>query len=186
MPKVTHVKKARKAIKDAGIKKGDAYYWWKFRYGGIRRSLTPPKASQLTQSTFLSTVLGIGEHVEDITTLLWNDDMTTEDAESELQDLAQQLRDAGEDAQSSLDNMPEGLQQGTTGQLLQTRVEQTETTADELENIEAPEDADFTDDDYDLPKDATDDQKLKALDDMRQARRTEMADAIDGIDWSFE
>jgi hypothetical protein len=185
MPNVTFVKKARKAIPDAGIKAGDAYYWWKFRFGGIHRSLTPPKPSQLTQSTFLSTVLGLQEQAEDITSRLRNGDLTCSDAESDLSNLADELRSAGEDAQSSLDNMPEGLQQGDTGQLLQERADQAETTADELENIDVPDDDTIDDDDCDFPADATDEQKEDAREAKRQELRETMADDIDGIDWSF-
>ena len=49
MPRVHFVRKAAKAHA-GGIEKGDSYYWWKFRYGGIRKSKTRPKRSQLTQS----------------------------------------------------------------------------------------------------------------------------------------
>jgi hypothetical protein len=52
MARAHFVKKARKAIPGTDIKKGDSYYWWKFRFGGKRTSKTAPKASQLTQSEF--------------------------------------------------------------------------------------------------------------------------------------
>ena len=39
MPRVHHVKSARKDNPVA--KKGESYYWWKFRYGGKRYSKTP-------------------------------------------------------------------------------------------------------------------------------------------------
>ena len=42
MPRVNYVKKARKAIPGADIKVGDAYYWWKFRYGGKHVSKIRP------------------------------------------------------------------------------------------------------------------------------------------------
>jgi hypothetical protein len=50
MPRVNFVKKARKAIPSSGIKVGDSYYWWKFRYGGKFVSKERPRQSQLTQS----------------------------------------------------------------------------------------------------------------------------------------
>lgn len=42
MPRVTHVKKARKAIPGTDIKVGDSYYWWKFR----GEPLTGPPSEQ--------------------------------------------------------------------------------------------------------------------------------------------
>ena len=66
MPRVYFVKKARKDY-PVGIKKGDSYYWWKFRYGGIHRSKTRPRPSQLTQSEFLSTIYAIIEEIQDVT-----------------------------------------------------------------------------------------------------------------------
>jgi hypothetical protein len=54
MPRVHHVKKARKDNPVA--KRGESYYWWKFRYGGKHYSLTRPKASQLTQSPYLAII----------------------------------------------------------------------------------------------------------------------------------
>lgn len=63
MPRVHYVKKARK---DNGcVSKGESYYWWKFRYGSKCMSKKPPKASQLTQSEFLSTVYDINERIEE-------------------------------------------------------------------------------------------------------------------------
>lgn len=50
-------KKARKNYKYAGIKKGDTYFWWKFRNSPIRRSKTYPKRQQLTQSNFGNNIL---------------------------------------------------------------------------------------------------------------------------------
>ena len=63
MPKVHHVKKARKDNRVA--KKGESYYGWKFAYSGKRYSLTYPKASQLTQSDKLSRLSAAQETVEE-------------------------------------------------------------------------------------------------------------------------
>lgn len=49
MPRV-HSQRAARDYPEAGIKKGDLYYKWSFRYGGTRKSKTYPKRSQLTQS----------------------------------------------------------------------------------------------------------------------------------------
>src|SRR5690349_14609335 len=118
MPKVHHVKSARKAIPSIGVNVGDSYYWWGMMMGGRgvkRMSKTPPRRSQLTNSTFLATVYDI----EDAQAALTAGDNLGADRD----DLAQQLRDLADETQSSLDNMPEGLQQGPTGQLLEERIE---------------------------------------------------------------
>ncbi len=63
MPRVTHVKKARKD--NPVCKAGESYYWWKFRYGGKRYSLTRPRPSQLTQSAYFGGLRALCElHVE--------------------------------------------------------------------------------------------------------------------------
>jgi hypothetical protein len=63
MPRVHHVKRAAKD--NAAVKKGQPYYWWKFRYGGKRVSATPPRPSQLTMSK-MSSVLSAQEALEDL------------------------------------------------------------------------------------------------------------------------
>ena len=65
MPRVTFVKSARKDNPVA--KKGESYYWWKFRYGGKRYSKTRPRPSQLTQSPYYSQVRSLVEQIEDAT-----------------------------------------------------------------------------------------------------------------------
>lgn len=51
MPRV-HCQRAAKDYPHAGIKKGDTYYKWSFRYGGTHMSKTYPRPSQLTQSKY--------------------------------------------------------------------------------------------------------------------------------------
>jgi hypothetical protein len=71
------------------------------------------------------------------------------DLSSELTDIAGDIRTLGEECQEKHDNMPEGLQQGDTGQLLETRAQECEGKAEELESaaraldsFEEPEDED--------------------------------------------
>lgn len=68
MPRVHFVKKARKDVSNSDIKKGESYYWWKFRFGGKCVSRTPPKQSQLTQSDFLSQIYKIQDRISEMTT----------------------------------------------------------------------------------------------------------------------
>jgi uncharacterized protein YukE len=124
-------RKARKDYPEAGIQKGDDYFFAQIKTGPrssrIIRSKTRIPQSKMTSSAFLSTLYGIEESFETIV-----HDNTAPDA---LKDLAQQLRDLGEETQSSFDNMPDGLQQGDTGQMLEERISNCEQWADEIEQV---------------------------------------------------
>lgn len=124
------VKSARKADKEAGIKVGDSYYWWKFRFGGIHKSKTAPKQSQLTQSEFLSTIYEIQERFEDL------DPSNLEDAVSTRDIAVDDLRSLADEQSEKRDNMPESLQDGTVGQLLEDRETNVNDYADELEAVD--------------------------------------------------
>jgi len=63
MPRVSS-QKAAKDYPEIGVKKGETYYKWKFRYGGARKSKTHPRPSQLTQSKY-GTVYGALESLQD-------------------------------------------------------------------------------------------------------------------------
>jgi hypothetical protein len=152
MPRV-HYRKARKDYPAQGIAKGEMYYTAKIKQqrGGITlRSKTPLKPSQLTTSAFKSAYLAAQE--------TW--DESGKEAE-DIRAAAEAIRDAGQEAQGSFDNMPEGLQQGETGQMLEERANQCESKADELEGLademdqlEEPEEADFDQ----RPEDAAEDE----------------------------
>lgn len=142
MPRVTAVKKAQKNQGECGrcgikIKKGDGYRWWKFNFGGRHvRCLKPdcaPKPRDLTRSEFYGSLYDIQDSVETALDDFRNGGEPG-DLASALNDAAQQLRDLGEECQGKFDNMPEGLQQGDTGQLLENRAQECEGKADELES----------------------------------------------------
>lgn len=126
MPRV----EKRKAAKDypaQGIKKGDEYYYTKLRLqrGGIvKRSLTPFKPSQLTNSPFKSGWLAAQE--------AWGDSAKQPE---DMRAAAEAIREIGEECREGFDNMPEGLQQGETGQMLECRADEAERIADELESL---------------------------------------------------
>jgi hypothetical protein len=139
---VVHHIKARKDYPDQGIKKGDMYYFWEFPRGGKFRSMERPKRSRTTQSAFYQQLWDI----EDDVIAKLPADESLKDA---VQDVAQQLRDLASECQENLDNMPEGLQQGDTGQMLEERVSVLEEAADEFENIDFEDkDDDTTDEEY--------------------------------------
>lgn len=130
MPRVTFVQKARKAIPNAGIEKGDSYYWWKFRYGGKHVSKSRPRPSQLTQSSYLSTAYGLQEQIEDLEI----DPEDTSTVADDLRNVAEEIRSLGEEQESNRSNMPDHLQDVGSGELLQQRAEACENVAGELES----------------------------------------------------
>lgn len=147
MPRVYHVK-ARKDYPNHGIKKGDMYYNWSVKTGPVSgityRSLTPPRPEQLTTSAYLQSAYPIERSIHEIS------DIDALDAA--ISDV-EGLRDEEE---GKLDNMPDGLRDGDTGQLIQSRIDACEEAISALEEIkseyeswqeehEKPEDGESTD-----------------------------------------
>jgi len=127
----------RKAAKDypsAGIKKGDMYYYWKLKTGPrssmTYRQLTPPKPWQLTTSEFLSEYYRLQDEVENLSA------ENVEDLRSQVEDITGRVETLAEETREKFDNMPEGLQQGDTGQLLEERAEAMENWQSDLEGVD--------------------------------------------------
>jgi hypothetical protein len=175
MARATFVKKAQKDIPGTDIKKGDSYYWWKFRYGGKHVSKTPPRASQLTQSAYKSGMYDLQERAEDVAKAVRSGEMDFATAKSELESIASDVRDLGKEQSDNRDNMPVGLQDGEAGELLQTRYDTCETIADELDAIEEPTEDNDPDDDG-----------TTSTEDKQQELRDQMADEIDNVSWDIE
>jgi hypothetical protein len=118
----------RKAAKDyPGIPKGSEYWYVKIKTGPrssrVMRQLTAFKRSQLTSSEFLSAQYAWEETKAELSDM------------DEAQGLADTIRELGEEQQSKKDNMPDGLQQGDTGQLLEDRATACEDAATEIEAV---------------------------------------------------
>lgn len=110
MPRVHHVKKARKD--NPVVKKGEGYYWWKFRFGPKVYSRTYPKRSQLARSGFLSTLWDIEDRLSTIA--------TSDDGDEPIAE----LEELQGECERSLGNMPEQLREPSdSGMLLQERVD---------------------------------------------------------------
>lgn len=161
MPRVIHVMHAQKDYPDAGIKKGEEYYHWKFRYGGLHRSKTPPKPSQLTQSEFLSSLYDIQDRLAEMT----GDDIST--LQGDVTSISEELNQMAEECREKHDNMPEGLQQGEVGQMLEERADACEGAASELDSV----DFDINDDQtfYDEVKEELEDEIESELDSEEEA-----------------
>lgn len=133
MPKVHHVKRARKPIADHGINVGDSYYWWKFRYGGKHVSKTAPRPSQLTQSDFLSEILALEESIQDA---IGNFESALEDMKSAIGEAADRVRDMASECEEKASNVEDRFPGGSpTIDLLNERASKCEEVADALESI---------------------------------------------------
>lgn len=121
-----HTRVARKDYPAQGIKKGDTYYTWKTRttvgksyVGTVHRSLTAPKTT--SSSAFEQALADIQSSFDGV-----------EDADG-LRAVAEQITALGEEEREKFDNMPEGLQQGDTGQMLEERASNCEAWASDVE-----------------------------------------------------
>jgi signal transduction histidine kinase len=112
------------------IAKGESYYWWQFQNSPKQYSKTPPRASQLTQSGYLSTLYGIAEQIEDFSA------DSAEELTNFVEDIKGQLEELRDTTQESLENMPENLQYSPTAELLQERVDALETAINEFDGFD--------------------------------------------------
>jgi hypothetical protein len=191
MPRINIVNKARKAQGTCGrcgakIKKGDPYKWWKFRFGGkrIRCANCVVRGSELTQSK-RGEILAQEEALEDaVSDFRSNEDFDA--FESAIEDIINELDNLADDARSSFENMPEGLQQGDTGQMLEQRADSIDEFKDELEsakdNARSTWDSFESDDDEEEDKTSKDDAEAKSKTDVVD----EIASEFDGLSYSGE
>lgn len=134
MPRVTHVKKARKD--NPVCKKGGSYYWWKFRHGGKRYSLTPPTRSQLTTSGHLAAIYD----AEDSVTNLYIDPSegalagSMESAKDAIDGAADTFREQAEEYNESADNVEEYFPGSWKAEEIREKGEACEAAADECTN----------------------------------------------------
>jgi uncharacterized phage infection (PIP) family protein YhgE len=206
MARVHEVKSAAKDYPEEHIKKGEPYYWWAFRFGGKHRSKTPPKPQQLTQSEFAKRTMAASETLGTL---------SADGIPAAIETLAGVISDLEElktENEDKLNNMPEGLQEGEVGQLIQERVDTLENATSELEDakgelesIEEPEVEEPTDeevledladelkDDPDmspeerdrLVKDRKDEMRDERMEEAQEERRQEAETAIEnaqGVD----
>lgn len=181
MPRVTHVKSARKANPRYGIEVGDSYYHWAFMVGGRGGSKicskTKPTRSQLTNSDFYKSLYGFYD--DSVTNCEPKPDVPTADFDSlpdDIESLAEELRQIGQEQQDKFDNMPDGLQQGDTGQMIEQRAQGCEAAADEIDQAASTLRSALEEIDGD--EDKSDDEK----DEARRDAVTEAFEAIVGTE----
>lgn len=166
MPRVHHVKKARKD--NPACMRGESYYWWKFRNGGKHFSLTYPKQSQLTQSIYLSIIYDCADQWSDldepsnIEADQWDRTYIVNwlgEVANSMESIEEQLRELVDQYEESASNMEEyfsgaervdqlrdcGMECDSTCDEITTIVDEFRSTADEIETMELPDKEDFVD-----------------------------------------
>jgi hypothetical protein len=126
MPRVKQVVAAKDYPK-FGIVKGQKHYHWKRKTGPRSsqeyRQVEPPRIEQLTSSSFRIAIHHIEKQRDEITDPSGIDDLITA-----VEELAAEQRE-------KFDNMPEGLQQGDTGQTLEQQADTLDAAAEEFGTI---------------------------------------------------
>ncbi len=131
MAKVQIVSKSRKELKCGKcgntIPVGSKYYFATPRYRAkiVRCDKCKLRHWETSSSDY---ILSIGALVED-----WEKDYGV--YENVIDDITSILEEQKDNAESSLENMPEQLQEGETGQLLQERIDSLESAIESLEEI---------------------------------------------------
>ena len=130
--KVHHVKSARKANKDLGIKIGQEYWWWKFNFGAKQVSLTDPGKETMVRLT---------EHeanMQDFELRL----STLETCEyyeswgADKEELSSDIENAKSELEDKLQNLPEQFQES---HMLNDRISELEHLLMQTEELEEPE-----------------------------------------------
>jgi hypothetical protein len=135
------------------INKGDSYYHWTLFRSATQYSKYKPRQSQLTNSPFLSQIYSISEGIE---YFRCEDEFEFDDKRAEVLSELEELRDQ---CQESLDNMPDGLQQAPTGELLTNRIDSLDSMMSEIEGIEVEEIEEF-----EFDEDSEDDEETQEQD----------------------
>jgi hypothetical protein len=180
MPKVTQVTAAKDYPK-LGIAKGEKCYVWRVRLsrGGVDcRSKTYPRPSQLN--------FGFAGRIGDI-------ELDFDNAENfeTIEQLKSDLEELKDETQGSFDNMPEGLQQGDTGQLLEERVQNMEQWISDIESAISDYDTavdgldDKSAEDLKLDEDADEDEIEAKREEIRGEALDELKEAISGANPGF-
>lgn len=159
--KITHVAASRKApgkCEECGVRLpvGSGYKHMSVGFRGVKRvrcTNCPDWKLSERESGHVASVYAAQEDAhERIDTLTFDDDPSPEDVESALVDILQDVATAAEEASEAygeaFDNMPEGLQQGDTGQQLEQMKDSLEDYANEVTSLDLPERGDDDLDDW--------------------------------------
>lgn len=103
-----------------------------------------PERSELTGSEYYSWLWDLQDHLSD------RYDLRSEEAKDEIYSELENMRD---DLQGRLDNMPDSLQYGSTGELLQDRIDSLDSAMSDLGNLDYPVLSDYQNDDDESDED---------------------------------
>ena len=120
-------------------------------------------------------VQGVGRVCE-----CWEEDYGCD--EDTAQSIADELSSIRDETQDSLDNMPEGLQEGDTGQLLQERIDNLEYAISDLEAIDYDSIKENAKDDVDA-EEGTDEYETELEENTKEALREEIESALSCLDY---
>lgn len=186
MTRANFVKKARKDYPEFDIKKGDSYWWWAFAFGSTHKSKVQPKPSQLTQSSFMSQALSINESLDEL-----NNDQSPEDLKEAAESAASEFESLKDEVEGNLSNMPESLQQGSTGELLQSRIDSLDELVGNLQSIDFDCDEELEEDSarqeveselgVEVWNKLSDDEKKEEVDKKIEEREGEILDRVQEI-----
>ena len=135
MARVNRVEKSRKEQKCSKcgiiIPVGGAYVWAKPRYGSkiVRCTTCGIKSWETSGSDYVRTIGSLQDE--------WRDSYGV--GEGVAEEIAESLEELRDNCQDSLDNMPEALQYGPTGEMLQERIDNLDSVIDELGNLDPEE-----------------------------------------------
>ena len=142
MPQIHTVKAARKDYPEAGIKKGETYYWYSQRiYTGGRwvgrttKTKIYPKQSQLAHG-FRRDVLLLQETYD------FNKAGDFAELEMRRDEVKVDIEQMADEERAKLDNMPEQFQDGEAGQIIHSRIEGMEEVLSSLDAVNIPNDDD--------------------------------------------
>lgn len=123
MPRV-HTAKAGKDYPKHDIKKGDVYYHWAFFRGPKMMSKTPPRRSQTTGSSKLSTLYGVEESLQDALAAA----SCPADVVSALDDAISGAESSVEEYEDAISNLEDGFPNGCPA------IEETQEARDNIES----------------------------------------------------
>lgn len=136
MPRVHHVKKARKD--NPAVKKGEPYYHWQRYKSRKQYSATYPKRSQLTSSGKLAQIYDAEDAVTEVGLDISSVDSltaTVEDCISVIESAGESFREVGEEYNESADNLEEYF--SGSGQIddIREKAQACEEAADNCETV---------------------------------------------------
>jgi DNA-directed RNA polymerase subunit RPC12/RpoP len=103
-------------------------------------------------------------------------------SEDTAQSIADELDTIKDNCQDSLDNMPEGLQEGDTGQLIQERIDNLDSAISDLEAIDYDTIKENAKDDVDSDE-GTDEYEEELEEKIKDALRDEIESALSCLDY---